>query len=161
MKKPPQMWKMHEWHTAPSWTSYRLGLDDPLVSEECFSWLELKRVHYICWKLDICCICSDWKRGLADCSVVWRRKSWRSSTKERRRRWYIFSFTPVLVLFLSDQSIPCYLCVICLCVCVCGNPSGAAGVPSVPLAACARGSWGTVYWRLPPPAAVLDARMVR
>lgn len=109
----------------------------------------------------VCCICSDWKRGLADCSVVWRRKSWRSSTKERRRRWYIFSFTPVLVLFLSDQSIPCYLCVICLCVCVCVNPSGAAGVPSVPLAACARGSWGTVYWRLPPPAAVLDARMVR
>lgn len=45
--------------------------------------------------------------------------------------------------------------------CVCVNPSGAAGVPSVPLAACACGSWGAVYWRLPPPAVVLDARMVR
>lgn len=31
----------------------------------------------------------------------------------------------------------------------------------MPLAACARRAWGTVYWRLPPPAVVLDARMVR
>lgn len=64
-----------------------------------------------------------------------------------------FFFLLLQLLCLSDQRIPFYLC-------VCFNPSGAAGVPSVPLAACACESWGTLYWRLPPPAAVLDARMV-
>lgn len=31
---------------------------------------------------------SDWGRGLANYSAAWRRKTWRSSTKGERRRWY-------------------------------------------------------------------------
>lgn len=41
------------------------------------------------------------------------------------------------------------------------HPSGAAGLPSVSLAAGPRGPRGTVYRGLPPPAALLDARVVR
>lgn len=39
--------------------------------------------------------------------------------------------------------------------------SGAAGLPFLPLAACPGGHWGAVYWGLPSPAALLDARVVR
>lgn len=40
------------------------------------------------------------------------------------------------------------------------NPLGAAGLPSVSLAAGPGGPWGAVYGRLPPPVALLDARVV-
>lgn len=40
------------------------------------------------------------------------------------------------------------------------NPLGAAGLPSVSLAAGPCGPWGAVYRRLPPPVALLDARVV-
>lgn len=41
------------------------------------------------------------------------------------------------------------------------HPSGAAGLPSVPLAVGPCGLRGAVYRGLPPPAALLDARVVR
>lgn len=41
------------------------------------------------------------------------------------------------------------------------HPSGAAELPSVSLAAGPGGPWGAVYRRLPPPVALLDARVVR
>lgn len=42
-----------------------------------------------------------------------------------------------------------------------GGRDGAAGLPSVPLAVGPRGPRGAVYRGLPPPAALLDARVVR
>lgn len=54
-----------------------------LAGTETFPWYILETWHVVC------CVCSDWKRDLAICSVAWRRKSWRFSTKGRRRRWYI------------------------------------------------------------------------
>lgn len=85
-----------------------------LAGREMFPWYILESWHFVS------CVFSDWKRGLAICSVAWRRKNWRSSTKGKRRRWYIsflfycsastlfdwwensFLFVPVCVLTVQE-----------------------------------------------------------
>lgn len=50
----------------------------------CFFVAGIKRQSHF-----VFCAFSDWGRRLANCCAAWRRKSRRSSTKGKKRRWYV------------------------------------------------------------------------
>lgn len=131
---------------------------DPLVSRHGFDLLLCSWNVFFTLTFFPVVFCSEERRSLANCSASWRRKTWRSSTKGKRKRW-CDSFIEFNVR--ADVCIFAFCPFIRLRPLFCSRPLGAAGLPSVSLAGGPRGPRGAVHGGLPPPAALLDAGVVR